>query len=283
MDGLLLLVIGLFLLVALIVWAALHFGSRWFARRQTLEARQTVSQLEAMFIFASANRVLAINVVLVILLPVAAWVLTGNLVLVGICVVAAFFVPRKVLRFLERKRLRQIEEQLPDVVLMIVGALRAGASLSIALESAAREGRPPLSQEIELLLREIRVGIDFGVALRNLERRVPLQELAMLTAGMALSREVGANLAETLDSIGKTIRAKLQMEGKIRSLTAQGKIQGLVMAGLPVLLIFVLRFMEPEAMAPMFTTWYGWATVAVIAIAITIGHHFIAKITNIDI
>jgi len=283
MDGLVFLAIGIFLLVALIGWAALHFGSRWFAQKQRLEASQTASQLETMFIFAGANRVLAINVVLVILLPIITWAVTGNLVLVGICVVAAFFIPRKILRFLTQKRLRKIEQQLPDVILMIVGALRAGASLPIALESAAQEGKPPLSQEIELLLREIRVGIDFGVALRNLERRVPLQDMAMLTAGMALSREVGANLAETLDSIGKTIRAKLQMEGKIRSLTAQGKMQGLVMAGLPFFLILVLRVMEPEAMAPLFTTWYGWATLAAITVAIVIGHHFIAKITNIDV
>jgi tight adherence protein B len=214
---------------------------------------------------------------------VLVWALTGNLVLAGICVVAAFFIPRKVLRVLAQKRLRRIEQQLPDTILMIVSSLRAGASLPIALESAAKEGAPPLAQEIELLLREIRVGVDFGVALRNLERRVPLQDLAMLTAGMALSREVGANLAETLDSIGKTVRAKLLMEGKIRSLTAQGKMQGLVMAGLPFFLILVLKFMEPEAMEPMFTTWYGWATLAGVTVAIVIGHHFIAKITNIDV
>ena len=96
----------------------------------------------------------------------------------------------------------------------------------------------------------------------------------MLTAGMALSREVGANLAETLDSIGKTVRAKLQMEGKIRSLTAQGKMQGL---------IIVLQVMEPEAMEPLFTTWYGWVTLAGISVAILIGHHFIKKITAIDV
>lgn len=283
MDDLLPLVVGLFLLVSLAAWAVLHFGSRWFAHRQKNEASQAASELESMFIFTGTNRVLAINVVLVILLPVLAWGFTGNLVLVGLCVVAAFFIPRKVLRHLARKRLRRIEEQLPDTILMIVGALRAGASLPLALESAANEGKPPISQEIELLLREIRVGVDFGVALRNLERRVPVQDVAMLTAGMALSREVGANLAETLDAIGKTVRAKLQMEGKIRSLTAQGKMQGLVMAGLPIFLILVLQMMEPEAMAPLFDTWYGWATLAVIAVAILIGHHFIAKITNIDV
>jgi tight adherence protein B len=166
---------------------------------------------------------------------------------------------------------------------MITGALRAGASLPIALESVASEGKPPVSQEFALLLREMRLGVDFAVALQNLEKRVPLQDLAMVTSGMMLAREVGANLAETLESISKTIRAKLQMEGKIRSLTAQGKMQGLVMSGLPLFLIVVLRVMEPEAMQPLFDEWYGWATLAVIAVAVFIGHHFIRKITNIDV
>lgn len=283
MDELLVIVLLAFLVGSGCIWAMLHFGSRWFAKRQKHEASAAANELERMFIFTGANRLFAINVLLVVLLPVVAWLITGNVVIVSVCVVAAFFIPRKVLRIISERRIRQFESQLPDALLMIVGALRSGASLPIALESVTTESVPPISQEFDLLLREMRLGVDFSVALHNLERRVPLQDLGMVTAGMALSREVGANLAETLDSIAKTIRAKLQMEGKIRSLTAQGKLQGLVMAGLPVFLILILRFMEPEAMAPMFTTWYGWITLAVIGVAILIGHHFISRITAIDV
>lgn len=266
-----------------IIWAVLHFGSKWFSKKQKEEAGSAAAELEGMFIFMDANRLLMINVIAMIILPILAWLFTGNLIIVGVCVCLAFVAPRKVVRWIANKRVAQFEQQLPDALLMIVGALRAGASLPIALESVANEGKPPISQEFELLLREMRLGVDFAVSLQNLEKRVPLQDLAMVTSGMALSREVGANLAETLDSIAKTIRAKLQMEGKIRSLTAQGKMQGVVMAGLPVFLILILRLMEPEAMAPMFSTWYGWATLAVIITAVLIGYHFIRQITNIDI
>ena len=283
MDELLLVVVMLFLVGSALIWSALHFGARWFSRRQQSEATAAASELESMFIFTGANRLMLINLLLVVMLPVLAWFLTGNLVVVAVCVVAAFFIPRRVLRFIGQRRQREFEAQLPDALLMIVGALRSGASLPMALESVSKEGSPPISQEFELLLREMRLGVDFSVALHNLERRVPLQDLTMVTAGMALSREVGANLAETLDSIGKTIRAKLQMEGRIRSLTAQGKMQGLVMSGLPVLLILVLRIMEPEAMEPLFNTWYGWVTLAVVGVAIVIGYHFISKITAIDV
>ena len=277
-------IIGIFFFCGLgLIWMGLHFGTRWFNRRQEKTASSAQSDLEGMFIFTDANRIMVINVAVLIMLPVVAWFLSGNVIIVGFCVVLAFVAPRYVVRYIAFRRLRLFETQLPDALMMITGALRAGASLPIALESVANEGKPPVSQEFELLLREMRLGTDFSVALQNLERRVPLQDLAMVTAGMALAREVGANLAETLESISKTIRAKLQMEGKIRSLTAQGKMQGVVMSGLPVFLIVILRVMEPEAMAPLFEEWYGWCTLAVITVAVGIGYHFISKITNIDV
>ncbi|PKB21241.1 type II secretion system F family protein [Janthinobacterium sp. 64] len=277
-------IIAVFFICGLgLIWMLLYFGSRWFSKRQDRQAKNAKSDLEDMFIFTDANRLMVINVSVLIALPVVAWFATGNILIVGFCVALAFIAPRYVVRFIAFRRLRLFEQQLPDALMMITGALRAGASLPIALESVANEGKPPVSQEFELLLREMRLGIDFGVALQNLERRVPLQDLAMVTTGMALAREVGANLAETLESIARTIRAKLQMEGKIRSLTAQGKMQGVVMSGLPVFLIVILRIMEPEAMEPMFTEWYGWCTLAVIALAVGVGYHFISKITKIDV
>jgi tight adherence protein B len=273
----------IFFLMLGLVWAVLHFGSRWFSKRQNQSASAAKANLEEMFIFTNAERIMAINIAIMILLPVVAWIFTRNFIIVGACVVIAFIAPRYVLRYIAERRIRLFEQQLPDALLMITGALRAGASLPIALDSVASEGKEPISQEFELMLREMRLGVDMGEALERLEKRVPLQDLAMVTSGMALSREVGANLAETLESISKTIRAKLQMEGKIRSLTAQGKMQGLVMAALPIFLILVLNVMEPEAMAPLFNMWYGWVTLAVMAVAIAIGYHFIRKITNIDV
>lgn len=273
----------IFVAVLTMLWLALHFGTRWLSKRQRANVSAAKANLEEMFIFTDADRILAINVLVLIFLPLLAWLLTANLIMVGACVVAAFVAPRYVLRYIAKRRLNLFEQQLPDALLMITGALRAGASLPIALDSVASEGKEPISQEFDLMLREMRLGLDMGVALERLEKRVPLQDLAMVTAGMALSREVGANLAETLESISKTIRAKLQMEGKIRSLTAQGKMQGLVMALLPFFLILVLNVMEPEAMAPLFNAWYGWVTLAVMTLAISIGYHFIRKITNIDV
>jgi len=279
----LLLVGAIFIAVLLLLWLFLYFGSRWLSRRQQRLASAAQSDLAGMFIFTDAERIFVLNLVIAAVAPIGVWLLTGNLLLAGLAAALALAASQLLLRIIGRRRLRRFEQQLPDALLMMAGSLRAGASLGMALDAVAAEAPPPVSQEFELLQRELRLGADFAVALGALERRVPLPDLTLVTAAMALSREVGANLAETLESLAKTLRARLQMEGKIRSLTAQGKMQGLVMSALPLLLIAVLNVMEPEAMAPLFHAWYGWVTMAVIVCTVGVGYHFIRKITAIDV
>jgi tight adherence protein B len=155
--------------------------------------------------------------------------------------------------------------------------------LNVALESMVSESQPPLAQEFELMLREQRLGVDLDTALQNMERRMPLQDFIMVVAGMRISREVGGNLADTLEGIADTLRRKLTMEGKIQALTAQGRMQGIVMTCLPLFLMFILKYMEPVAMAPLFNTWYGWLTLAFIIVMEFVGYFFISKIVNIDV
>ncbi|MET0323195.1 MAG: type II secretion system F family protein [Duganella sp.] len=274
---------AIFLAVLLLLWLFLYFGSRALSHHQQRLANTAQSDLAGMFIFTDAERIFALNLALAAAAPIVVWCVSGNLLLALLAAALPMAAPHLLLRMISRRRLRRFEHQLPDALLMMAGSLRAGASLGMALDAVAAESAPPVSQEFELLQRELRLGADFAVALGALEHRVPLPDLTLVTSAMALSREVGANLAETLESLAKTLRARLQMEGKIRSLTAQGKMQGLVMSALPLLLILVLNVMEPEAMAPLFYAWYGWVTMAVIVCTVGVGYHFIRKITAIDV
>jgi tight adherence protein B len=94
---------------------------------------------------------------------------------------------------------------------------------------------------------------------------------------------VGGNLAEVLERLAQTLRSKAVMEGKIKALTAQGKLQGIVVGMLPIFMAVVLNYLEPEAMAPLFTTWYGWVVVGVISVLLIVGGIFIRKIVSIDV
>ncbi len=280
--------LGLILAVALVaafmtIWIALQGVRALLARQKSELEASTRTTLADMFIFLDPTRLFYYNVAALVVLPTLVWLFTQNPVFVTFAAVATLVLPKYYIKTLAARRLKRFEEQLPDALMMISGAMRAGASLNVAMESMIKEQKPPLSQEFELMLREQRLGMDFDTALVNMEKRNPLQDFSLVVSGLRISREVGGNLAEILESLANTLREKATMEGKIRSLTAQGKMQGLIMSCLPLLMMAALNWIEPKAMGTMFTTLFGWATLAVIMIMITIGYLFIRKITTIDV
>ncbi len=236
-----------------------------------------------MFLFVDPQRLFKMNLAAIVILPVLTWVMFrdfgATLVVLGIVI----FLPAFVYRSMRTRRLKRFEAQLPDALSMVSGAMRAGASLSIALEGLVKEQPPPISQEFELYLKQQRLGVDFEESLRSMEERNPIGDFRMLVTALRINREVGGNLAETMETLGETLRRKAMMEGKIESLTAQGKLQGIVMTGLPILLGFLLNFMEPEAMSKLWTTPIGWGLLVVIVIMEGMGYFLIKKITTIDV
>lgn len=274
---------GAFLMTVLIAWAVLSQGKRWFVRHTQTLATEVEASLADLFIFINMRQVAGISVVAVFALPLLTWLVSQNVFFAMLSIPVSLLLPRALVKKMQRKRLMAIEDQMPDALLMMSSALRAGASFPMALESVVAESRPPISQEFDLLMREVRLGVDLMDALRNMEKRIPVPDFLMVTAAITISREVGGSLAETLESVARTLREKHLMEGKIRALTAQGKMQGLVMTGLPLFLIVVLNHMEPVAMAPLFSSPIGWGTLSVIAVMELLGYKAISKITHIDV
>ncbi len=241
------------------------------------------SNMADMFMFVDPNQLFRMNVIALVVLPALVWLLLGDIISTLGIFVLILILPTYIYRSMRAKRLARIEAQLPDALAMVAGALRAGASLSIALDNLVNEQPAPISQEFEILTQEQRLGVEFDVSLKNMEKRIPMQDFRMLTTALRINREVGGNLAETVESLAETLRRKSTMEGKIRSLTAQGKLQGIVMTGLPVLLGVLLNFLEPESMSKLWTTGIGWAVLVIIVIMEGLGYVMIKKITSIDV
>lgn len=276
-------VLAAFIAYVLFMYWLLILGREFMARYRTTFTESASANMADMFMFVDPARLFYLNLIAIVVIPILFWLLTGDpvssLVLAGLIALA----PTMIYQRMRKKRLKKFEQQLPDGLIMVSGAMRAGASLNIALEGLVREQAPPLSQEFELLAREQRIGVDFEKSLDHMEKRVPLQDFAMLASALRINREIGGNLAEIIESLGETLRRKHQMEGKIQSLTAQGKLQGIVMTGLPVLLGVLLYFLEPQAMEKLWSTWYGYITLAVIIVMEVLGYLFISKITRIDV
>ena len=279
----LLIIAGVFLSASVLAYALFERGSEFMTSYKETFTESASANMADMFMSIDATRLFYINIIAIFVIPLLVWIIIGDLPTALAMFGMLAILPGLIYARMRKKRLRKFEEQLPDGLLMITGAMRAGASLNIALEGLVKEQPAPLSQEFELFMREQKIGTDFDKSLVNMEKRLPIQDFAMLTSALRINRDVGGNLAEILESLANTLLRKHQMEGKIDSLTAQGKLQGIVMTGLPVLLGVLLYFMEPEAMEKLWTTTVGYGVLAVIIIMEFLGYMMIRKITSIDV
>jgi tight adherence protein B len=257
-------------------------GELWPAyRRRFLHG--VARQLQRAHIYVDASRLLALNVAVVAVATAAAFMVTGAALMALAVALACGFVPRLMLWWLRHRRIGALRQQLPDIAMLLAGGLRAGMSLNQAIAQAAAEVPVPLRQELELMLREQRLGASFETALAGLERRAPLEETVLLCAALRISRQTGGNLAHTLEALAQALRRKIALEGKIRSLTAQGRLQGWAMGLLPLLCGLALAIIEPEGMSLLFTTPLGWATCAVLLLMQGVGLHLLRRVVRIDV
>ncbi len=276
-------VLGLGLAITLLVWAAFDIGVVAAARYREAFTQRANFSLRELFLFVDPSRLFIAHVALILLAGLGVWVASGLFLLGVAAAVGTAILPRLILRKLRERRLHAMEQQLPDALLVMAGGLRAGVSLSHALQQLVRETRPPVSQEFELVLREQRLGVALDEALENLARRVPLQSVTLFVSAMRIANETGGSLAEALERASQTLRSKIAVEGKIRALTAQGKLQAWIVGLLPVFLLLVLSKLEPDAMSLLWTTRMGWGTIAVVVLLEFFGILLIRKIVAIDV
>jgi len=262
---------------------ALVAGATFLRRYREAFTHTANNTLEEMFLFVDSQRLFLYNLGLLVLAPLVVKILTGSWPLALVVMGLVAILPRFVYRHLQQTRLKKFITQLPDALMALSSSLRAGSSMAVSLEKLVDEQRPPLSQEFELFQREQRLGVDFDTALEHMATRIPHPDFQLVAAGMRISREVGGNLAGILETQADILRNKAMMEGKIHSLTAQGKLQGMVMTFLPVVLAVILYFMEPDAMSLLFTTPTGWTVLGVVVVMEALGYFAISKITTIDV
>ena len=201
-----------------------------------------------------------------------------------------FLLPRFWLARRRNGRLGAFNKQLPDTITLIANALRAGSSFLQAIELVVRESRPPISTEFGRVIREVNLGLPFDQALENMVRRVRSDDLELMATAISIQHQVGGNLAEILDSIAYTIRERVRIKGEIRTLTAQQRLSGYVVAGLPIGLAAFLFVAAPGFMEPMFANPpeilglpAGVIILLIGGFMMFLGFMFIRKIVDIEV
>jgi tight adherence protein B len=243
---------------------------------------RSVNDLSGMFLFLDQRQILRVNLCALLLLAAAGY-WAGGVLLAALAAVAGFFSPSLLVRFYRRRRLLRFNAQLADGLQQMANALRAGFTLQQAMEQVGREGNAPLRQELGLLIKEVKLGLPLDDALAAMAKRVGSEELDLMATSTAVARQLGGNLAELFESIAATIRERFRLEGRIAALTSQGKLQGLIVAALPLCVGLFLDAYRPDLIAPMFETAYGYVLVGAVILLQGTGFVLIRRIVAIDV
>ncbi len=273
------LVSGCVFVGVLLVLLLVRHGARSY---ETAFVARVSAGLKQNFVVANPQLLFLVSVLLTVVLGSIGYAWIGPVGAVAATLLSVI-APRLAVTYFARRRNRQFVYQLPDALLALCSALRAGSNLTKGLELLATRQPPPLAQEFTIVLAEYRIGRQLAESLADLRRRVDTPELDLMNTAINVSRRVGGNLADTLESLARTLQEKAHMEGKIDALTSMGRAQGWVVGLLPVFIGFVLYQQQPERMSLMFTEWYGWIVLAVVAVMMAIAAWMIRKIVNIDV
>lgn len=244
---------------------------------------QLQTELNRAGLTLKASEFVALRGGMAVLLGALAFLRFGNILVVLVGAVLGYILPALYLKRRQNKRRNAFEGSLGDTVVLMSNGVKAGYSIQQALGSVADGGRPPLSEEIARVNREISLGLDIEEALQHANTRLASKDFDLVVTAILIHRTVGGNLAEVLDKIAETIRERVRVHGEVRVLTAQARASGYIITGLPFAVGGILSVISPGFEGPLFKSPIGWAMLVVGAISISIGYAIIRKITDIHI
>ena len=186
-------------------------------------------------------------------------------------------------RYLDGRRREKFNLQLPEALATMSNALRAGYSISQAFDSVVEQGEKPMCEEFAILQRQLKIGMPFEDALESMSQRVGSDDLTLVTTAILISRKTGGNVTEIFDKISETIRGRQRIERKVKTLTAQGRMQGIIVSAMPVFLGLIMTLIKPGLMIPYLTSFAGFMSILVMCALIFVGWLMIRKIIKIDV
>jgi tight adherence protein B len=265
-----------------LAFLALDVLQKAFEQYKLRYVTKSMNDLSDMFLFIEPGQILLLNVAALLIFAALGY-LVGGPFLAALLAVGGFFAPAAAVRFYRARRIKLFDTQLTGALQQMSNALRAGLTFQQAVEQVGREASAPLRQEFGLFTKEVKLGVPVEEALVNMASRVGSEDLELVATSTNIARTLGGNMAEMFETIAATIRERFRLQGKIASLTSQGKLQGLIVSALPLAIGLVVNVMNPELMQPMFEGLYGYAMVTAIIVLQLIGFLLIRRIVAIDV
>ena len=173
--------------------------------------------------------------------------------------------------------------QLGDCLMMVANAMRAGFSFLQAMDLVSKEMEPPISDEFKHVMRDINLGASVERALEDMDQRVSSPDFSLVVTAVLIQQQVGGDLAHILDTISDTIQDRIRMRREVKTLTAQGRMSGWVLAALPFVLGAFISIANPGYIEPLFTERIGQMAIVFACVMVLIGFLVIQRIVDIDV
>ena len=226
-------------------------------------------------------RVLLAWIIIVIVLPMIENLLGTNLMTILVTILVSALGLVLYIRIKKSRRVRQFEKQLPHALDIICNALKSGYTFQYAMNHVTEELEEPVSEEFLMAFRETQYGASLSDALKNMAKRTSSKDIDLLDVAVSVQTSVGGNMIEILQNISATLTAKHDLEEDIKVKTASGKITGVMLAALPVLLLVVLNFMNPDYISIFFEETLGHYMLIFCVFWEIIGFLIIRRILNV--
>jgi len=206
----------------------------------------------------------------------------GNIITAIAVGFVGFIIPPILVNNARKKRAELFSKQLSEALVIMGNSIKGGFTFLQSMQSVANDMQPPISTEFSKVLREIHYGVNQEIALRNMVERTGSEDLELLVSAVVTSSQVGSNLTEILDTIASTIRDRIKIKQEINTLTAQGRISGLLIGILPIAIVLAVMVLNPNYFAGFFESYMG-KVLLVLSIALeAVGFLIIKKIINIE-
>jgi tight adherence protein B len=207
----------------------------------------------------------------------------GALVATALGLVLGLALPWLFLLVRQGRRENAFLAQLPDTLQMLAGSLQAGYSLPQALDTVVREGQPPMSVEFNRALVESRLGMPVEDALEGIGRRLSSQDFDWVVMAVRIQRDVGGNLAELLVTVADTLRERERLRRQVNVLSAEGRLSGWILGGLPVLFFVYLAVANPAYLAPMWSTPLGVGMMILAVLLLSVGAFWLTRVIKVEV
>ncbi len=223
------------------------------------------------------------TVVAAAIVVVLAFLLTGNLIATLVVGAIAVMLPGGALNFRIRSRQKVFLRQLPDMLTLLAGTLRAGYSIGQGFESVSGEVADPMGRELRRVVSETRLGRSLEESLEAVAERMDSEDFGWAVMAIRIQREVGGNLAELLLTVADTMTQRERLRREVSTLTAEGRISAIIIGGLPPGLAVVMWVMNPDYISVLFSPGLGYVLIGVALVSMAIGFAWMKKTITIEV